>query len=116
MSPWLAAETALCTELAEDGTVQRGTVGKVGKRGRANLTIPMVIVMLLLFAIFFAIFDRATFTHPVTRTELVFVVEMVAYHIACHHARKQLGGMSGDISGYSITIAELAAIITIALL
>ena len=102
--------------ISEDGTVQSGTVGKVGKRGRANLTIPMVIVMLLLFAIFFAIFDRATFTHLATRTELVFVVEMVAYYIACHHARKQLGGMSGDISGYSITIAELAAIITIALL
>ena len=85
-------------------------------RASRNLAVPLVIVMLVLFAIFFAIFDRATFTHVVTRTELVFAVEMVVYFLACLHARKQLGGMSGDISGYSITIAELAAIITIALL
>ena len=109
-----ARNEGVVATISEDGTVQSESAGKTDKR--AKLTIPMVIVMLLLFAIFFAIFDRATFTHLVTRTELVFAVEMVVYFLACLHARKQLGGMSGDISGYSITIAELAAIITIALL
>ncbi len=85
-------------------------------RKSKGLVIPLVIAMLLLFALFFAIFDRATFTHLATRTELVFVIEMVAYYLACLHARRQLGGMSGDISGYSITIAETAALLATALL
>lgn len=115
-----ARNEGVVATISEDGTVQSEPDGKevkcnkVGKR--RNLAVPLVIVMLALFAIFFAIFDRATFTHVVTHTELVFAVEMVVYFLACLHARKQLGGMSGDISGYSITIAELAAIITIALL
>lgn len=75
-----------------------------------------VLVMLLIFAIFFAVVEFSTFTHLISRTELVFVIEMVAYYLACMHARRQLGGMSGDISGYSITVAETAALLAVALL
>jgi cobalamin synthase len=76
----------------------------------------MVLVMLLIFAIFFAVVEFSTFTHLISRTELVFAVEMVVYFLACLHARRQLGGMSGDISGYSITVAETAALLAVALL
>ena len=76
----------------------------------------MILVMRLIFAIFFTVVEFSTFTHLISRTELVFVSEMLAYYLACLHARKQLGGMSGDISGYSITAAETAALLAIALL
>ena len=76
----------------------------------------MILVMLLIFAIFFVVVEFSTFTHLISRTELVFVIEMVAYYLACMHARRQLGGMSGDISGYSITVAETAALLAVALL
>jgi len=42
------------------------------------------------------------------------VIAAAAY-LACLYARKQLGGMSGDIAGYTICISELAGIITLAI-
>lgn len=36
--------------------------------------------------------------------------------LACLYARKQLGGMSGDIAGYTICISELAGIFALAVL
>lgn len=36
--------------------------------------------------------------------------------LACLYARKQLGGMSGDIAGYTVCISELAGIIALAVL
>lgn len=41
-------------------------------------------------------------------------VMAVTGYIACAYARKQLGGMSGDIAGYTICFSELAGIITLA--
>ena len=35
---------------------------------------------------------------------------------ACRHARRQLGGMNGDIAGYTICISELAGMIALALI
>lgn len=37
-------------------------------------------------------------------------------YLACRHARKQLGGMNGDIAGYTICMAELAGMICLAAL
>jgi len=36
--------------------------------------------------------------------------------LSCFYARKQLGGMSGDIAGYTICFSELAGIVTLAVL
>ena len=43
------------------------------------------------------------------------VIAIVGF-IACFYARKQLGGMSGDIAGYTICISELAGIFALAVL
>lgn len=43
------------------------------------------------------------------------VIAAIAF-FACAYARKQLGGMSGDIAGYTICISELAGIITLAII
>lgn len=43
------------------------------------------------------------------------VIAVTAF-LACAYARKQLGGMSGDIAGYTICISELAGIIALAII
>ena len=45
---------------------------------------------------------------------ILIAVMTVTGYIACAYARKQLGGMSGDIAGYTICFSELAGIITLA--
>lgn len=46
----------------------------------------------------------------------VVVVMAVAGYIACAYARKQLGGMSGDVAGYTICVSEVAGILTAAVI
>jgi len=46
----------------------------------------------------------------------IILIENLAHMIVCDRAIKNLGGMSGDISGFAITISETAAIITMAFL
>lgn len=50
------------------------------------------------------------------RTLICAGVTAAAAFVACAYARKQLGGMSGDIAGYTICVGELAGIITLAVL
>ena len=52
---------------------------------------------------------------PVT-TLTVTLVEAIVCMIAIAYARKNLGGMSGDIAGYGICICELAAMLTLAVM
>lgn len=49
-------------------------------------------------------------------TITVSLVEAAACVIAIGYARKNLGGMSGDIAGYGICISELAAMLTLAVI
>ena len=44
------------------------------------------------------------------------LIAQAASFIAILYGRAQLGGMSGDISGYGITIGELAGAIALAVL
>ena len=46
----------------------------------------------------------------------VFIIELIVCFIAGAYARRQLGGMSGDIAGYTVTIGETSAMLTLALL
>lgn len=52
---------------------------------------------------------------------LIFVAGLAAVMwtagwTACRHARRQLGGMNGDIAGYTICVSELTGMIVLALL
>ena len=49
------------------------------------------------------------------RTLIMAAVEAVTAVLACLYARRQLGGMSGDIAGYTICISELAGILVLAI-
>lgn len=46
---------------------------------------------------------------------IIMLVTFVAYSAAIFYSANQLGGISGDLAGYSLTIAEAAAIVTMAL-
>lgn len=46
----------------------------------------------------------------------VFIIELIVCFIAGVYARRQLGGMSGDIAGYTVTIGETSAMLVLALL
>ncbi|MFV0516361.1 MAG: adenosylcobinamide-GDP ribazoletransferase [Aminipila sp.] len=47
---------------------------------------------------------------------LVAVITIASHFIVMWHGRKQLGGMSGDIAGYALTIAECAGVTAMAIL
>lgn len=49
------------------------------------------------------------------RTLAMAAVMAAAAFLACLYARRQLGGMSGDIAGYTICISELAGILVLAI-
>jgi len=46
----------------------------------------------------------------------VLLAEMAAYALALRHAYRALEGMNGDISGYALTLSELAAAIALAVI
>ena len=50
------------------------------------------------------------------RTLVCAAINAAAAFLACAYGRKQLGGMSGDIAGYTICTGELAGIIALAVL
>jgi len=41
---------------------------------------------------------------------------LIGYGLALHRACKSLEGMNGDVSGYALTLGELAAVAVFALL
>lgn len=49
-------------------------------------------------------------------TAVVGVITVVAHLVTMNYARKQLGGMSGDISGYALTVAECAGVMAMAVI
>nr|WP_315019996.1 adenosylcobinamide-GDP ribazoletransferase [uncultured Aminipila sp.] len=44
------------------------------------------------------------------------VTTVVTHHLMMFYGRKQLGGMSGDIAGYALTISECAGVLVLAIL
>ena len=73
---------------------------------RADILIPC---LFLAAALAFAFFLRF-------RCALVLLVEAAAYALALRRGYKSLEGMNGDISGYALTISELAALGALAIL
>lgn len=69
-----------------------------------------VAVQLVLWAVLAVLLSAAP-----ERTLLMAAVEAVTAVLACLYARRQLGGMSGDIAGYTICISELAGILVLAI-
>lgn len=84
------------------------------ERTRAKWLILFLVLTILI--LFFVIFDRANLLKLVSAFDVILIIELAAHYISCKAARNNLGGMSGDISGFAITISEVAAILAMALL
>ncbi|TDP51384.1 adenosylcobinamide-GDP ribazoletransferase [Aminicella lysinilytica] len=82
------------------------------EKGKWKYQLVMIIeamVFLIIWVLIFGI-DTISMADPI-----IICVEGTACICASAFAQKQLGGMSGDIAGYTICFGELAAIITAAI-
>lgn len=80
------------------------------EKTRAQRVALIVICLLVLGAAAWQTF--ALQTHAL----LAVIVTGVVSQLCCYGASKNLGGMSGDISGFSITLGELAGVAVLAIL
>ena len=85
-------------------------------KSRKPLEVAMVLLAVAVIVAFYFFFDIDGFFTVLSDFDTILAVALVVHFIACYGARKNLGGMSGDISGFAITLSEAAAIITAAIL
>ena len=68
---------------------------------------PVIWLVLFLLAVFVFLFSRPSCALAVAWAGLVTI-------LACRLAQKHLGGMSGDVAGFSITLGEASALLILA--
>ncbi|MGN0709146.1 MAG: adenosylcobinamide-GDP ribazoletransferase, partial [Anaerovoracaceae bacterium] len=73
---------------------------------RAGIIIQLLIYIAAVEAVYCALGNM----RMMIITLVMCAVEAAVSFIACAHGRKQLGGISGDIAGYTIVWSELAAV------
>ena len=87
-------------------TSQYAGTFKAGKTKRQrNILLGMYLAVML--AVFVFLFSRPSCALAVAWAGLVTI-------LSCRAARKNLGGMSGDIAGFSITLGELSGLLILA--
>lgn len=79
-------------------------------KGRGKYRVAVVLQMAVVLAIV------AALGGDIVTTGWTALAVILADVIACGYARKNLGGMSGDIAGYGICISELAGILALAVI
>ena len=90
---------------------------KEKNRGKYRLGALIQVAVYLLLGILVMIGPLGFGPAPVLRAALIpAAVTAAAAYFACLYARHQLGGMSGDIAGYTISLSELAGALTMAVL
>lgn len=97
---WIPAVSRCCSVLAVNGLPPMQTSQYAGQtHGRGELVFPAVVLALLLgtCAIWFRLWA------------LVLLGEVLVYALSLRRGYRGLEGMNGDISGYCITLSELAA-------
>lgn len=97
---WIPAVSRCCSVLAVNGLVPMQTsqyAGQTHKRG--DLVFPAAVLLLLLGSC--AALYRLW--------ALVLLGELAVYALVLRRGYRALGGMNGDISGYCLTLSELAA-------
>ena len=80
---------------------------------RAIVIVQQLLYMVLLYVVYSLVIGIPF--HGMIKVFCINCVTSLATFIAGMHARKQLGGMSGDIAGYSIIWGEFAGVMTAAI-
>ena len=78
---------------------------QLGRENRNTNTAGMYLAVML--AVFVFLFSRPSCALAVAWAGLVTI-------LACRLAQKHLGGMSGDVAGFSITLGEASALLILA--
>lgn len=108
-------KTSQYVNLDEDGEVTLGPDEKKKKKAREQgaLNLAMVIPILIIYNVFKESADGIAFS--ICHIVVICVVALVASG-AGTYARKQLGGMNGDIAGYMIVMSETVGVLAAAVL
>lgn len=108
-------KTSQYVNLDEDGEVTLGPDEKKKKKAREQgaLNLAMVIPILIIYNVFKESADGIAFS--ICHIVVICVVALVASGAGAY-ARKQLGGMNGDIAGYMIVMSETVGVLAAAVL
>ncbi|MEG0924760.1 MAG: adenosylcobinamide-GDP ribazoletransferase [Anaerovoracaceae bacterium] len=85
-------------------------VSDYDEKGRIKYRVAVIVQMAIAIAI------TLVFSHNLLVTGICAGVMIAVAFVACAYGRKQLGGMSGDIAGYTISITELTGILILAIM
>lgn len=96
-----------CSALAVTALPPMTTSQYAGRKTGSGRIVYLGILLTVTVAAGFLLFGKQGFA---------LLAEMAAYAMALRHAYRALEGMNGDISGYALTLAELAAAITLAII
>ena len=94
-------------------TLEPGEMKKKKAREQSALNLALIIPLLIIFNVFRECSDGLVFT--ICHIAVICIVSVVAYGVGAY-ARKQLGGMNGDIAGYMIVMSETIGILSAAIL
>lgn len=97
----------VCSVLAVEALPPMTTSQYAGRKTGPGRIAYLCVLLAVTAAVGFLLFRRCGF---------VLLAEMAAYALALHHAYRSLEGMNGDISGYALTLSELAAAIALAVI
>lgn len=96
-----------CSVLAVTALPPMTTSQYAGRKTGPGRIVYLGILLTVTVAAGFLLFGKQGF---------VLLAEITAYALALRHAYRALEGMNGDISGYALTLSELAAAITLAVM
>lgn len=108
-------KTSQYVDLDEEAVVMLGPDEKKKKKAREQsaLNLALVIPLLIIFNVFKESADGIAFS--ICHITVICVVALVAGGTGVY-ARKQLGGMNGDIAGYMIVMSETIGVLTTAII
>ena len=115
-SRFMSAVTVLLE--APMDTSQYANVSGRKSMGTVNNTIPAFIIMILVLGAAEVLISGGDPLALIAElySNVVFVITVLAAWLAAKNDIKKLGGMSGDISGHMITMAEMLGVLTMALI
>ena len=109
---WIPAVSRCCSVLAVNGLAPMQTSQYAGSfaagKTKTQRRILLGMYIAVMFVVFLWLFSKPSCALAVAWAGLTTI-------LACRLARRNLGGMSGDIAGFSITLGELSGLLILAI-